>query len=64
MKTRMKQALMDADIQAFIDSELAPQDMQGMAELLRRNEACRRRYEQLLRQKKLLQFLYGQGVCH
>lgn len=60
----MKQALMDADIQAFIDNELPPQDMQAMAETLRRNGPCRHRYEQLLRQKKLLQFLYGQGVCH
>lgn len=55
---------MDADIQAFIDGELPERETQTVIDCLSENEGLRTRYEQLLKQKKMLQFLYGRGVYH
>ena len=64
MVASMRQAITDADIQAFIDGELEESDIALVLGGISKEGPLRQRYEKILRQKHLLQFLYADGVRH
>jgi len=60
----IKRLITDQDIQAFVDGEFSEDDAKLVKHFIDRNKRIRRRYEDLLEQKRLLQEWWSKHKDH
>ena len=56
----MQKTFSDLDIQALVDGELSEEDEVKLRRYLKENKSAQNRYQELLDQKKLLQFWWAE----